>query len=121
MSSTQTKITMTLHYFKSELQWLFPFAFWILLFLEGVTKDRFRCSGSRSGEIEIYSGMAACELSSVALSRKEGEPTTASATTSAWIACSAENQLRDSFQMFGVSKSSSKFTPGPSEMRVWQK
>lgn len=61
MSSTQTKITMTLHYFKSELQRSFPFAMWILLSLEGNTKDGCKCSAGRCGEVEIHGGTAACE------------------------------------------------------------
>lgn len=34
VSSSQVKLTITLHYYKSEQQWLVPFALWILLFLE---------------------------------------------------------------------------------------
>jgi hypothetical protein len=43
MSSPKMKITITLHYCQSELQWLFPFALWILLFWDSNTKNVLKC------------------------------------------------------------------------------
>ena len=43
MSSHKMKITITLHYCQSELQWLVPFALWILLFWDSNTKNVLKC------------------------------------------------------------------------------